>query len=600
MEDSKPLLLELVDHACLSWCLSASPPLDAPIITVSAAYPPAVGELCSTWCADGLLADSGWCLGGAAADSAAALALLPEHLELRQQAGYWKTMHERVRARLAACEAEVAALQAKLKLRERQAFGRKSEKSSQRSEASTSSSTADAGKQRRQRGQQRGQPQPTRRNYDHLPITEEVLDIPAAEQQCPCCGLPWQAFPGTEDNELIEIEVRAYRRQYRRRRYRPTCQCGVQPGIITAPGPDKLLPRSRFGISVWVTVLLDKFAFARPTHRLLEDLRTQGLDLAEGTLAEGLQRLVPLLTPLTAALVQQQRQEDQWHADETRWSVFVFVAGKVGHRWYLWMIRSATAVVFILVPGRGHDVPEAHFGPEARGILIVDRYSAYKALPQVKAGQIILAFCWAHQRRDFLELANAWPLLQAWAQTWLEAIGNLYYRNDQRLEVQADPAAFAARDRDLRHAVDAFAQRWQSELQQPDLHPAAAKVLTSLREHWAGLTVFVEHPEVPMDNNAGERTIRDPVMGRKNYFGCGALWSVQLAATMFSLVATLRLWQINPRRWLTAYFQACAAHGGQVPAQPESFLPWNLTPEQRQAFRLDESDAAAGSVLDST
>src|SRR5712691_8420318 len=86
-------------------------------------------------------------------------------LLLRQQAGYWKTMHERVRARLAACEAEVAALQAKLKLRERQAFGRKSEKSSQRSEASHSSSAADAGTERRKRGQQRGRPQPTRRNY---------------------------------------------------------------------------------------------------------------------------------------------------------------------------------------------------------------------------------------------------------------------------------------------------------------------------------------------------------------------------------------------------------------------------------------------------
>src|SRR6267378_3273348 len=110
MDDSKPLLLEPVDHACLSWCSLASLPVELPDITVSGAYPPAVGELCSTWCADGLLADNRWCLGAAAADSDAALALLPENLELRQQAGYWKTMHERVRARLAACEAEVAAL----------------------------------------------------------------------------------------------------------------------------------------------------------------------------------------------------------------------------------------------------------------------------------------------------------------------------------------------------------------------------------------------------------------------------------------------------------------------------------------------------------
>ena len=96
----------------------------------------------------------------------------------------------------------------------------------------------------------------------------------------------------------------------------------------------------------------------------------------------------------------------------------------------------------------------------------------------------------------------------------------------------------------------------------PDLHPAPRKVLESLGNHWTGLTVFVEHPEVPMDNNTAERSERGPVVGRKNYYGSGSLWSGRLAAMMFSLFQTLCLWGLNPRLWLTAYLEACAQAGG--------------------------------------
>ena len=71
-------------------------------------------------------------------------------------------------------------------------------------------------------------------------------------------------------------------------------------------------------------------------------------------------------------------------------------------------------------------------------------------------------------------------------------------------------------------------------------------MLTSLRNHWSGLILFVAHPDIPMDNNQAERALRGPVVGRKNYYGSGALWSGELTATLFSLFHTLELWQINP------------------------------------------------------
>ena len=196
-----------------------------------------------------------------------------------------------------------------------------------------------------------------------------------------------------------------------------------------------------------------------------------------------------------------------------------------------------------------------------------------------------------HVRRDFLRMARSWPDQEGWALDWVGQIGWLYHLNDERLKVRDAPASFAVADSALRAAVTRFGERGQSELEEAELHPARRKVLESLGDHWGGLTVFVEHPEVPMDNNTAERSERGPVVGRKNYYGSGSVWSGQLAAMMFSLFQTLCLWGVNPRLWLTAYLESCAEAGGRAPAEVERFLPWKVSAEQRRAWGSQEEVA---------
>lgn len=518
-------------------------------------------------------------------------------------------MHQDATRREAQLQGEIARLRALLRLREQQLFGRKSEAHPNNPDApAAAAAAADTDTPppptpKRRRGQQPGHPGHGRRDYAHLPTTPEVLDLPPDQRQCRRCGQPFAPFPGTEDTTILEVEVKAHRRLIRRPRYRPACTCGAHPGIVSAPPPPRLIPKSPFGISIWVTVLVDKYLSYRPTYRLLADLRTHGLDLSQGALTGGLRQLLPLFGPLYDALIERSQRQDLWHADETRWLVFVTVEGKVGYRWYLWAFQSAEAVVFVLAAGRAHDVPEGHLGPVAGGILVVDRFKAYQAIDKVKSGLIVLAFCWAHQRRDFLEMGRSWPSQQDWALGWVARIGALYHRNARRLELREDSEGFEQRDRDLRAAVDEMAAQAQAELTGPDIHPARQKVLLSLSNHWTGLTVFVEHPEVPMDNNAVERTERGPVVGRKNYYGSGAVWSGQLAAMLFSLLETLRLWDLNPRPWLTAYLTACAAAGGRAPQDVSGYLPWNLSAEQRAAWSLSRPPAAGtgcGAVSDTS
>jgi transposase len=515
---------------------------------------------------------------------------LAQEFEPYRLAGYWKAMHQRALHREALLLQRVAELEAQLRLREQQLFGRKTETHSATTPASPDTTAAGPP---RPRGQQRGRPGHPRRDYTHLPVVAEDHELPAAQCHCQGCGRPFAPVSGTEDSTILEVEVKAHRRLIRRRRYRPTCACGVHPGLVLAPPAPRVIPKSLLGVSIWVTVLLDKYLFYRPTYRLLAELRTHDLDLSLGTLTDGLQRLVPLFEPLYQALVEHSRGQTLWHADETRWQVFTTIEGKVGYRWYLWVFHAQEVVVFVLAAGRAHDVPEEQLGADAEGILVVDRYKAYQAIRQVKDGLIVLAFCWAHVRRDFLTVARTWPEQQAWALGWVERIGELYRLNAERSAARAEPYAFAEADYELRAAVTALGAQGQAELGQADLHPARQKVLESLGNHWAGLTVFVEHPEVPMDNNPAERAGRGPVVGRKNYYGSGAVWAGSLAAMLFSVFQTLCLWGLNPRVWLTAYLTACAEAGGRAPSGIEGFLPWHLSPEQRQAWSMVEDEPAA-------
>jgi len=514
-------------------------------------------------------------------------------VELRAQANYWRALHGRAAQRATKLAEQVQLLRGQIRELKRRLFARKSETSSATSPAAKAAAknaaqaaqgrgqTTSDGK-RRSRGQQPGSKGHGRRRHDHLPTHHENCTLPDDQCCCPDCGQPFEEIPGTTDGDILEVEVRAHRRRYHRQRYRRRCTCPGRPLVVTAPPPAKLIPKSAIGVSIWATILQHKFQFYQPLYRILAELRSHGLDLPAGTITDGMQKLVPLFEPLYQGLSERNRQADHWWCDETRWRMFVRLPNKANFLWQLWLFASQDTSVFVLDPTRSRKVPEQHFGPDAEGIANVDRYSAYKAMAQVKAGKITLAFCWAHVRRDFLEVLTGWSDLSDWAWSWVEDIGTLYHRNDERLAVRDQPEAYAPADQRLRQQIEHVRQRYDDELAQPKLRQPQRKALASLKEHWPGLTVFVEHPDVPMDNNEGERRERGPVVARKNFYGSGALWSGRLAAMLFSLFQTLQLWKVNVTAWLIAYLSDCAKAGGRPPPDPERYLPWNMTATERQ------------------
>jgi transposase len=508
-----------------------------------------------------------------------------ENLEFRQQSGYWKSRHRDALRRITELERDVEQLEGEKRQLKADLFGKSTETTTRTDRSSQLDDPRDDSRGTpRKRGQQPGNAGPRRRDYSHLPVREKVLELPPERCVCPVCGQPFVSHGYADDSEEIEVEVGAYRRVIRRRRYRRTCPCDGPTTIMAAPAP-KLIPKGRYGVSVWVEVLLDKYLGYRPTERLLGSWRLLDLDLAPGTVTDGLERLEVLLRPIYQALRERNRQGDLHQADETRWPVFVVTEGKEGYGWWLWVFSGPDTVVFVLDVSRGHEVPEGHYRSGSRGVLVVDRYSAYKAMSRVKQGSLVLAFCWAHVRRDFIRVGKGWPRSKTWALGWLRRIRELYRLNKRRLAAEGGTAASREADGCLRRAQAEMEAQLETELARADLATPCRKALVSLREHWEGLTRFVDDRRIPLDNNASERRARGPAVARKNFYGSGSKWSGRLAAAAFSIFATLSMCRLNPRRWLTWYLERCAAAGGEVPGDISAFLPWNLSDEKKKELR---------------
>lgn len=517
-----------------------------------------------------------------------------EYLELKSVVGYWRAMHAKALVREKILQQTIKELEGQIRDLRHRIFGKKNENSTAGKDKSENSNP------KRHRGQQPGSEGHGLTERPDLPVEEEEV-IFSETPICPECGRPYNLDEdGVKESIRYEVSVKAHVRKFNRQSMKKGCCCAGVPDKLTAPIPHNVIPKSPYGISIWEAILLTKFHYSQPTHRLLNQYGELGLPISPGTVAGGLKRLKEMFQPVYDALYRYQMTEDRFHNDESGWKVFETVGDKIGNRWWLWVSQSVSVVYFQIASGRGANIPVEHFKNIQRQkiIVICDRYSAYKSLAR-QMPFIILAFCWAHVRRDFLDGARKYPALEEWALCWVEKIGELYHINnlrckafDQQLPIQWQPASFKEQHGKLVEKMDAIARErdvfiTSLDPDDPDSDlPSRVKykILTSLKNHWEGLSVFIDHPEVPMDNNAGEKSIRNPVTGRKNFYGSGSLWSSQLAAIMFSIFQTLGLWKINCKHWLSAYLTACAENNGKAPEDLSAFLPWEMDKVSRQKF----------------
>ena len=486
-------------------------------------------------------------------------------------------------AERAALESQVGKLQVDLaKLRSTRAvlsrsmFGRKSEQQEKPHSG-------------RRRGQQPGSTGHGRTQRPELAERTEKRNPPNDARTCSCCGKPYAAN-GERCTTVIEVEVKAHRRRIVRPRWRRTCECASSAREVTAPPVARLFENTPYGISVWVCVLFERFVCCRPLHRVAAWLADMGLAISPGTLGDSVKRFVPLFEPVADAVLAHQNTAALRHADETTWRVQALREKGRSSRAWLWTSVSDDAVYFHIDPSRSTEVAKTLFGAATCVLLLVcDRLSTYKSLARELGGKVVLCWCWAHQRRSFLDCAAGHVRLTRWCQGWIERIAVIYRLNDARLEhydptVERQRPEFDARQRELQAAVARLFADAEAELAGLSDKARRARALRSLVNHREGLSVFVDRAQVPMDNNKAELALRSAVIGRHLSFGSDSERGARFTAMMYSVAGTLSMNGIDVRRWLGEWLTACANNGGRAPDDLSPWLPWSMNAGRRRAL----------------
>ena len=573
-------------------------------------------------------------------------------VDLKWRAHYWRSQHARAKERIAEWQAKWKATKQELadalrkmrRLRQQvqvlqqeneglrqenkqllqSPFKKRSEKSKSQGQDGSEGgpeSEPEAGKsrgQKRRRGGQPGGVAHPRVDHSGLGVREEVHEPEAGRCECPDCGRPYSRN-GEEQHERIEIKVRGHRRRIRRPRYRATCECARQQGKaaaeVIAPLEPALFRGTSYGLSVWVTWLIQVYWHRRPVRAFEREWADCGVRLPAGTLLGHVADFLTWFGPLDAAIEAHRKQALFVHGDETSWVVHVWAEAGENPRGWMWVCLSVDAVRFRVDRSRSAAAAAKLFGQlgqEHEMVLVCDRYSAYVRLAREHPGQFVLAICWVHVRRDYVKVGRSRPDLQEWVDGILERIGRLYRLNAERLAewdpqrtLEEQPQEFQAVHKRLQAECDALFAQAQRKVQA--LTAAAGKEpessapdprlgpLQSMLNHREGLEVFLTKPFVPMDNNAAERALRRPVIGRKLSFGSHSEDGAALQGLLLSVFATLDRAGINLWRWLEQFLGACAVIGRQaVVVDPQAWLPWGMSEERLASLQVPRGRARDG------
>jgi transposase len=416
-----------------------------------------------------------------------------------------------------------------------------------------------------------------------LPVVEEKHEVPEDQRVCGVCGGALKEMVGqSEDSEEIDVvERRFVIRKHRRAKFRCACnQC-----IKTAPGPLKLMPAARYSIGFAIEVATQKYAYHMPLARIARQMGHEGLVIDSQTLWDQIEQLGRALFRVPAQIKSYTLSQPVIGVDETRWPLMSDKGRIEGEAksWYAWAVTTPNAVHYTIAAGRSTDVADSvleRYG----GVVMADGYDVYETLNKRRNGAYTLVHCWAHVRRKFVDVEKFFP---EQCRQILDLVAQLY-----AIEKKADTgpaserlarlgALRATESRDVVRRIQSWAMETGAMPQS-----GLGRALAYMGDCWKGLIRFLEDPRIPLDNNATERALRGPVVGRKNHYGSRSRRGTEIAALYYTLIESAKLNGIDPRKYLR--------HAAEAALQKQPVL---LPHQYAERFGRDTAADAAGDDL---
>ena len=410
----------------------------------------------------------------------------------------------------------------------------------------------------------------------HLPRERVVIAAPSA---CPCCGGKLAKF-GEDITETLEVMPRQWKvvQTVREKFTCRSCEAITQP-----PAPFHPIARGRAGPGLLAMILDAKFAQHLPLNRQSEVYAREGVDLDVSTLADWVGACTATLAPLNTLLRAHVLAADRLHGDDT--TVPVLAKGKTntGRLWvYVRDDRpfggpAPPAAIFHHSPDRTAAHPNRHLAGW-QGILQADAYAGYNDLytSSRKPGPITEAGCWAHARRKFFELAELTKAPLA-----VEAVRRIDAIFAIEREINGTSAEQRLATRTAQSA--ALVAELETWMRQTRLKLArqneVGRAMDYMLKRWPSFSRLLDDGRICLTNNAAERALRGIAVGRKAWLFAGSDRGGERAAAIYSLIATAKLNDVDPRAWLADVLERI---GDQPASRLDALLPWNWSEGRAQ------------------
>lgn len=396
----------------------------------------------------------------------------------------------------------------------------------------------------RRHGAQLGHQAHLRQLVPDQQVTTVVTHWPSTCRQCQH-PLPRRGGGEPLRHQVIELPpVQAEVTEHRL--YRVCCPaCGATTTAELPPG----VPPTAFGprLQAVVALLSGRYRLSRrEVVGLCGDLL--GVTLCVGSVQHLCTATAAALQEPVAALEAALCTAPVAYADETGWA-------EAGRRRWLWLVVTAMATVFTVAASRGSGVIQGLLGEAFTGILVSDRWSAYRWLAAERR-----QVCWAHLKRDFQALVDwggaATPVGQAALALTERLFAAWYHARDDPTQRPALATAMAPIQAEFRALFEA---------EQTNHNDKATGLCRALLKLWPALWTFIIVPGVEPTNNAAERALRPAVLWRKGCFGSQSAEGAHFVARLLTVAATCRQQHRNLLDYLTSV-SAAAQRGHPVPS----------------------------------
>lgn len=332
-------------------------------------------------------------------------------------------------------------------------------------------------------------------------------------------------------------------------------------GVIQQPADDSILTGSKFDESFMAYVVAEKLAYHTPFYRQQEKLSFDGIKIERQTLSSLVKNIGSKMLPLYEEMKKAIFEQGYIFTDDTPVKMLAPGNGKTKET-RMWIYEGAKPnappyKLYEFTVNRKYEHSKKMLR-SFKGVIHGDAYGAYVDIDTDSRVPIKWASCWVHARRKFIEaLAGD----QKFKKTILKKIRNLF--RYERLAWKHTPEIRQAiRTEREKPIVDEIYKILKEKIRTSIMLPKwkLTIAVNYLLRYEVNFRLYLTDPNIRIDNNAAERSMRKVVLGKKNWMFIGSPTAGKSMGILYSFVQTCRAMKVDPQKYLEDIFRRLLVH----------------------------------------